>query len=174
MNADSVKNALTRKLGPLPAWAWFLIAGAALWYYRQRTSANSADAAQADAANAANTPAYYGPYGQDNYPINSGAGGGFGAGTDTTGTGPASPPTINVNTGGNRDKRRTKKTKAQHKQKVHGKENLHELRSKASTHNGRKSRHGSGTVRQFHGGPVRYRAKPAPSQPKGGRTRKRR
>lgn len=36
-----VKEALTRKLGPLPAWAWLLIVGAGVWWYRNRNSSVS-------------------------------------------------------------------------------------------------------------------------------------
>lgn len=36
---NNVKNALTRKLGPLPVWAWALVAGVLLYYYRNRSGA---------------------------------------------------------------------------------------------------------------------------------------
>ncbi len=39
---DNVKNALTRKLGPLPVWAWAIIAGIGVWYYRNRMSGSTA------------------------------------------------------------------------------------------------------------------------------------
>lgn len=179
MNADSIKNALTRKIGPLPAWAWFLIGGAALWYYRQRTAANSSDASQAAAADSTNTPAYYGPYGQDNYPITGGGGTGGGDGGSTMPTGSTdatNPPTINVNVpgGGGKSERRKPKIKAQHRQKVHKPKNTGELRSDATTHNGRKSKHASGPTRSFHGGPVRLRKASAPAYTPPKRTRKRR
>lgn len=35
----NIKNALTRKLGPLPVWAWALVAGVLLYYYRNRSGA---------------------------------------------------------------------------------------------------------------------------------------
>lgn len=35
------KNALTRKLGPLPAWAWAIAGGGALYLYRNRGAASS-------------------------------------------------------------------------------------------------------------------------------------
>lgn len=41
--ADS-KNALTRKIGPLPAWAWFGIGGGALYLYRQHQAQTQAGA----------------------------------------------------------------------------------------------------------------------------------
>lgn len=37
MNTDSIRNALTRKLGPLPAWAWAIIAGIGIYVYRNRS-----------------------------------------------------------------------------------------------------------------------------------------
>ena len=38
---DKIKSALTRKFGPLPAWAWLGILGVGYYYYRNRTSAAS-------------------------------------------------------------------------------------------------------------------------------------
>jgi hypothetical protein len=90
---NNIKNALTRKLGPLPAWAWAAIAGLGLWWYRNHTAGAAASAGQA-----ADT-SYYGPYGENAYPIDAsggdsvGSGGGGDAGT--TPNSPA-PPVINV------------------------------------------------------------------------------
>lgn len=44
---SDVKRALTRKFGPLPAWAWALVAAVGLYYYRSRSSSSTAAAAQA-------------------------------------------------------------------------------------------------------------------------------
>ena len=33
-----IKRSLTRKLGPLPAWAWLLLFGVGVWYYRRKMS----------------------------------------------------------------------------------------------------------------------------------------
>jgi hypothetical protein len=33
---SNIKDALTRKLGPLPAWAWALVAGIAVYWYRNK------------------------------------------------------------------------------------------------------------------------------------------
>lgn len=54
----NVKASLQRKLGPLPVWAWALIAGAALYVYRTRRAIGSA-------SNAANLDATS-PSAQDN------------------------------------------------------------------------------------------------------------
>jgi hypothetical protein len=35
---SNLKNALTRKLGPLPVWAWAIVAFGGLWYYRNKTA----------------------------------------------------------------------------------------------------------------------------------------
>lgn len=37
MDTDGIRNALTRKLGPLPAWAWAVIAGIGIYVYRNRS-----------------------------------------------------------------------------------------------------------------------------------------
>lgn len=186
MSMDNIKRALTRKIGPFAAWIWFAIAGGLLWYYRQRTAANSSDAAQAAAADSA--PAYYGPYGQDNYPITGGAYTGQ-SGAPSQDTQPTSPPTINVNVPGGKSEQRTPKSKKQHKTKNEKVASQHgNKRSNVTTHEGRKHPPTSTkNTRKFHGGPVRLRnvnstpAKPAarstpakPAAPKPTRTRKRR
>ena len=38
---NRVKNALTRKIGPLPAWGWFLLVGGAYYFYRKYSSAST-------------------------------------------------------------------------------------------------------------------------------------
>lgn len=35
----NLKESLTRKLGPLPAWAWLLLFGVGVWYYRNKMNA---------------------------------------------------------------------------------------------------------------------------------------
>lgn len=47
---SNVKESLTRKLGPLPAWAWFLIGGVALYWYRNRKNSTSTSSAVTDAS----------------------------------------------------------------------------------------------------------------------------
>lgn len=42
---DKVKNALTRKFGPLPAWGWFLLAFAGIYFYRKWSANNAASTA---------------------------------------------------------------------------------------------------------------------------------
>lgn len=42
MNTNDLKESLTRKLGPLPVWAWALIAGVAVYLYRIRSVGGSA------------------------------------------------------------------------------------------------------------------------------------
>lgn len=157
---NNVKNALTRKIGPLPAWGWLVLIGAALFFYRSRSGGASSaqDQAQADAAN----PAYYGPYGQDNYPIDGGAGTGGGSGSSGAATGttaPTAPPTINVNysppgsAGGGAANtgrgRRDAKPKAQHQGKYRTAKTPanDKPRVPATTHNGRQHPHGSGPYR---------------------------
>lgn len=39
---SNLKNALTRKLGPLPAWAWLGLLAVGVWYYRSRMNASGA------------------------------------------------------------------------------------------------------------------------------------
>ena len=51
---NDVKRALSRKFGPLPAWAWAAIAGGALYFYRRSKSG-------AGALGAANVPATSSP-----------------------------------------------------------------------------------------------------------------
>lgn len=41
-----IGDALKRKIGPLPAWAWALVAGGALYFYRQHTAAQTGTALQ--------------------------------------------------------------------------------------------------------------------------------
>ena len=38
---DRIKNALTRKFGPLPAWAWLGLIALAIYYYRKHQSSSS-------------------------------------------------------------------------------------------------------------------------------------
>lgn len=39
--SGGLKGALTRKFGPLPAWAWALLLGVGVWYYRNKMSGAS-------------------------------------------------------------------------------------------------------------------------------------
>lgn len=77
--ANRVGAALKRKLGPLPVWAWAIIAGGVLYWYRNRGGSASSSGTGADLQPLAGGPG-----------DNSGAGGGTGGGTgggDGDGTG---------------------------------------------------------------------------------------
>lgn len=100
MSFDKIKATLSRKFGPLPAWAWALVAGIGVYWYRQHT-AGAAAATDSQATNAAadNTEGYYGPYGQSGSGEISGGSdtGGSGAGTSPNATpAAAAAPVINV------------------------------------------------------------------------------
>lgn len=91
---SDIKGALTRKLGPLPAWAWAAVAGVALFLYRRHQGA------QAAATDTTPTTSYYGPYGQGAYGITgAGQGGGTGGGDPGAGTG-SGAPNITINAPG--------------------------------------------------------------------------
>lgn len=56
---NSIKNSLTRKIGPLPAWAWLAGLGVIIYVIRKRqAAANQNAAAQSDVP-------FVGPYGED-------------------------------------------------------------------------------------------------------------
>lgn len=81
---NSVRNALTRKIGPAPAWIWAVVVGVAIYFYRRRTGATQT----ATDSGANQTLGYYGPYGNNAYPITGSGGGGNGSGSgDTSGSG---------------------------------------------------------------------------------------
>lgn len=94
MNLDSIKAALTRKLGPLPAWAWAGIAAVGFYIYQRRSGSSNGSNANTAAQNAslANVP---GPFGQ--FPDGGGGspgGGGDGSGggsSDGSGAGTSAP-----------------------------------------------------------------------------------
>lgn len=97
-----IKGALTRKFGPLPAWGWLGIGGGGIWYYRRHAASGGSQQAAA-----MQYPASVGPWGQDPYGIQGGAGtasdsGGNAGGTSGTNTGSTGSangggaPTINV------------------------------------------------------------------------------
>lgn len=73
---NSIKNALTRKFGPLPAYAWLGIAAVGIWWYRKRQAATG----QTTGQSATGSIPYVGPWGQQPYPIGGGGGGGNGGG----------------------------------------------------------------------------------------------
>jgi hypothetical protein len=68
------KNALTRKLGPLPVWAWTIIGGIAVFWYRNRSGSTST-------ASTATVPTATAPYPTD------GGGGGYGGWSSQPGGG---------------------------------------------------------------------------------------
>ena len=88
----SIKRSLTRKLGPLPAWAWALVAFAGIYWYRQRQAAASGTGTGSVApAPVTPQPPMDVPAGDSVYDPNTGAfdtapGGGGGAGA-TNGSG---------------------------------------------------------------------------------------
>jgi hypothetical protein len=73
VNVKRIKKALTRKLGPLPAWAWLALLAAALYMYR-RNHAPAAGAVEAGVGGGAGDLAGYGDY------ADYGGGGGGGGG----------------------------------------------------------------------------------------------
>lgn len=80
-----VMGALTRKIGPLPFWAWALIGGALLYWYRSRTASSAAASTAASPTTLAD-----GGSGSAGGDTGSGSGGGGGSsppGDTTTGTG---------------------------------------------------------------------------------------
>jgi hypothetical protein len=108
MKMKGIKAALTRKFGPLPAWAWLAIAGGAyyLWRRRQGATTGGSGSTQGDPGSAgvgdtpAGTPGGSGDSGggggsQDQPPVPAGGfGGGGGDHLQPNGTGssPASNP----------------------------------------------------------------------------------
>lgn len=93
---DGVKNALTRKLGPLPVWAWAIIGGIGLWYYRSRMAGSSASqqALQSDLSQTSPMPP------QDPIPLDPGESvydPNSGELLSAPSNQPTKPPTINVN-----------------------------------------------------------------------------
>ena len=57
---DKIKNALTRKFGPLPAWAWLALAGAAYYLYTRYSGSSSSSSGSTTVSspiNPAGTPA---------------------------------------------------------------------------------------------------------------------
>jgi len=90
---DRIKQALLRKLGPLPAWAWASIGGVGLYFWRRHQAAN-AGAGGLPSADDVGYPGgadTYGTYPQDFGYYGTGSGGGGGGGTDDQ---PASPPPV--------------------------------------------------------------------------------
>ena len=53
MNTDSIMEAAKRKIGPLPAWAWGVVAAAGIWVYRS-ISGSSTKLSQGDTTYAPN------------------------------------------------------------------------------------------------------------------------
>ena len=53
---DKIKDALTRKIGPLPAWAWLGIFGIGYYYYKNHIANNSTSATQASSTVTTPTP----------------------------------------------------------------------------------------------------------------------
>lgn len=98
---SNVQAALTRKFGPLPAWGWAAILAVVVYFYRKRMAGTSGGSGGGDTSGT--NPSYYGPYGQNAFPIDSTGGGTSGGGgnvapVDTSGSGnPAGgPPVINI------------------------------------------------------------------------------
>lgn len=53
---DNIKTALSRKLGPLPAWAWLILFGVGVWYYRNHLSSVSSGTGTGSVAPAPTDP----------------------------------------------------------------------------------------------------------------------
>src|SRR5487761_553165 len=53
---SKVKDALTRKFGPLPAWAWALIGGVGYYYYKSRISSTATATTAGGVPTSATTP----------------------------------------------------------------------------------------------------------------------
>lgn len=91
---SNLKSSLTRKLGPLPAWAWALIAFVGIYYYRTRISAQASGTGTGSVGPTPTTPqpqTLLQP-GESVYDPNTGAlttapgGGSAGGSSDITGT----------------------------------------------------------------------------------------
>ncbi len=81
----NIKAALTRKIGPLPAWAWLAITAVAIYIYRKREGSSSGSSTTPNTANVVTGEAVYPQY---QYP-----GGGGGGGNDPGGGGGSDPTT---------------------------------------------------------------------------------
>ena len=53
---SGIKGSLTKKLGPLPAWAWGLVALVGVWWYRNKTSGTVSGTGTGSVGPAATTP----------------------------------------------------------------------------------------------------------------------
>lgn len=130
-----IKGALTRKFGPLPAWAWLTIIGVGIWYYRNRVSSSSGTGtgSVAPAAATPQSPVTLSP-GESVYDPNTGqllgggGGGDTGTGGGTSGTSggstenPTDTPnvtTTNPLTGTAKPKSKTPKPKASSRGRSH-------------------------------------------------------
>lgn len=89
---SGIMGALTRKIGPLPAWAWAILAGIGVWYYRNKLSAASSTSTSTTTptdTSASQSPVVLQP-GESVYDPNTGAldtaSGGGGSSGDTTST----------------------------------------------------------------------------------------
>lgn len=155
-----IKQALTRKLGPLPAWAWLAIAGVAIFLVRRGSGGGSSTQGAATQNYDAGYSAGYGDAsslggsGSSNGGGGSDGGGGGGDGSTgstggTTGTGgggsTSSPP------GSKKKPRRRKK----HPKTGHEKPHKHSGHRKPPEHKGRTSTH------KAHPHPHTGHAKPA-------------
>ncbi len=105
---DNIKNSLTKKLGPLPAWAWLLITGVAIYLYRKHEASSSSASTTAAATTTTDTnpPVVLSP-GESIYDPATGGlttapGGGSGSepGTDGTNIGGVAPGSGGVGVGG--------------------------------------------------------------------------
>lgn len=86
-HAGGVMGALTRKFGPLPAWAWLILAGGGIYLYNKRAATGQATQPATNDVSSPNT----GDYG---YGSGGGDSGGGGGGTPTYSTATPTPSTI--------------------------------------------------------------------------------
>lgn len=49
MNLDDIKTTITKKIGPLPAWAWAIVVAGGIYWYRKKTAGTSTAATTASA-----------------------------------------------------------------------------------------------------------------------------
>lgn len=94
--ALDVKKALTRKIGPQPAWAWLAEGGGALWLWRRKTAgATTAGATPADSTSSVGVPIDTGG-GSGGGGFSGGGSGGGDTGGGSGGGGTVAPPTTTL------------------------------------------------------------------------------
>lgn len=92
-DVPDVGEAVTKKIGPLPGWAWVAIIAGGAWGYTlwKRHSAGTSSASPASLSSTAASPSF--PVGTGN----AGGGIGFGGATNTVATAPVGNPAVTTN-----------------------------------------------------------------------------